>query len=73
MYQRVGEAAGGAAHGDELLDGLSGRVIEVGAENGLNFRHHPSSVTEVVAVEPERFLRGLAEETASSASVPVGS
>jgi hypothetical protein len=31
-------------------------VIEVGAGNGLNFPHHPRSVTDVVAVEPEPLI-----------------
>jgi hypothetical protein len=46
-------------------------VIEVGAGNGLNFSHYPSTVTEVVAVEPESFLRAQAEEAARSVSVPM--
>jgi SAM-dependent methyltransferase len=54
----------------ELLAGLSGRVIEVGAGNGLNFRHYPAAVDEVVAVEPEPFLRAKAVEAAAGA--PVG-
>ena len=54
-----------------LLEGLHGRVIEVGAGNGLNFRHYPSSVTEVVAVEPEPYLRALAVTAARQAPVPV--
>ena len=44
-------------HRRRLLDGLSGRVIEVGAGNGLNFTHYPPAVTEVLAVEPEPYLR----------------
>ncbi|CAL9369362.1 hypothetical protein SUDANB60_00813 [Streptomyces sp. enrichment culture] len=32
-----------------LLGGLSGRVIEIGAGNGLNFAHYPGAVSEVVA------------------------
>ena len=55
----------------ELLAGLSGRVMEVGAGNGLNFPHYPGSVHEVVAVEPEPYLRGRAVEAAAVAPVPV--
>jgi ubiquinone/menaquinone biosynthesis C-methylase UbiE len=55
----------------ELLAGLSGRVLEVGAGNGLNFAHYPATVTEVIAVEPEPHLRALAETTAASAPVPI--
>jgi len=55
----------------ELLSGLSGRVIEVGAGNGLNFPHYPGAVREVVAVEPEPYLRDRAAEAAAAASVPI--
>ncbi|MEF9881537.1 class I SAM-dependent methyltransferase [Streptomyces sp. P9-A4] len=55
----------------ELLAGLSGRVLEIGAGNGLNFAHYPEGVTEVVAVEPEARLRRLAQEAARTAPVPV--
>ncbi|MEU3827924.1 methyltransferase domain-containing protein [Streptomyces sp. SID486] len=56
---------------ERLLAGLSGRVIEIGAGNGLNFRHYPGAVAEVVAVEPESLLRKLALEAALRARVPV--
>ena len=65
------DAEGGVTFRGEMLEGLSGRVIEVGAGIGSNFKHYPPSVTEVVAVEPEPFLRGKATESASSAPVPV--
>jgi ubiquinone/menaquinone biosynthesis C-methylase UbiE len=55
----------------QLLEGLAGRVLEIGAGNGLNFRHYPATVDEVVAVEPERHLRELAVTAAADASVPV--
>lgn len=56
---------------DELLAGLTGRVLEIGAGNGLNFDHYPAAVGEVVAVEPEPYLRDRAEEAAARAAVPV--
>jgi ubiquinone/menaquinone biosynthesis C-methylase UbiE len=54
-----------------LVDGLSGRVLEVGAGNGLSFAHYPAQVTELVAVEPEPALRAEAERRAARAAVPV--
>ncbi|HEX7321497.1 MAG TPA: class I SAM-dependent methyltransferase [Mycobacterium sp.] len=55
----------------ENLDGLSGRVLEVGAGTGSNFAFYPATVTEVVAVEPESRLREAARQAASSAPVPI--
>jgi len=55
----------------DLLAGLAGRVMEVGAGNGLNFRHYPAAVSEVLAVEPEPYLRRLAVAAARDAPVPV--
>lgn len=74
IYERMSrraEALGVAECRDELLSGLSGRVVEVGAGNGLNFAHYPATVTEVVAVEPEEFLRARASEAAAAAPVAV--
>jgi len=38
-----------------LLEGLSfsGTVVELGAGHGLNFPHYPTTVTQVVDIEPE--------------------
>lgn len=74
MYERVSpgmEGEGMAQLRDELLADLSGDVIEVGAGNGMNFSDYPPEVTSVVAVEPEPYLRGLAERAADRADVPV--
>jgi ubiquinone/menaquinone biosynthesis C-methylase UbiE len=65
MERDIGE------HRDELLGDLSGRVLEVGAGNGMNFRHYPATVDEVVAVEPEEYLREQAERAARDAPVRV--
>ena len=55
----------------ENLAGLAGRVLEVGAGTGTNFPLYPDTVTEVVAVEPERRLAAVAQKAALSAAVPV--
>ncbi|MFF8595922.1 class I SAM-dependent methyltransferase [Streptomyces sp. NPDC015220] len=74
-YTRLSVAAetgmGMAGVRERLLAGLSGRVIEIGAGNGLNFAHYPGTVAEVVAIEPERLLRREAVSAALRAEVPV--
>jgi ubiquinone/menaquinone biosynthesis C-methylase UbiE len=55
----------------QLLAGMSGRVLEVGAGNGLNFGHYPAGVSELVAVEPEPHLREHGERAGRQAAVPV--
>ena len=54
-----------------MLAGLSGRVIELGAGTGSNFACYPPTVREVVAVEPEPYLRAIARRAAARAPVPV--
>jgi ubiquinone/menaquinone biosynthesis C-methylase UbiE len=74
FYARLSAGMEGAGVGrvrDQLLTGLSGSVIEIGAGNGLNFSHYPASVTSVLAVEPEPHLRGIAERSAPAAAVPI--
>jgi len=58
-------------HRRRLLAGLTGRVLEVGAGNGLNFPHYPATVTEVLAIEPEPYLRRQALAAATQAPVPI--
>lgn len=52
----------GADHRDRLLTGVSGRVVEVGAGPRLNFGHYPPIVEEVLALEPEPYVRAAAAE-----------
>jgi ubiquinone/menaquinone biosynthesis C-methylase UbiE len=59
------------AHRDELLGELAGRVVDVGVGNGASLSHYPSTVSEVVAIEPEPYLRARAAEAAGAAPVPV--
>lgn len=74
FYGRVSpleDRAGFADRRRQLLAGLRGRVVEVGAGNGLNFAHYPPEVTRVLAVEPEAHLRRLARRQADKAPVLV--
>lgn len=74
LYERISiesERRGTAEHRDRNLADLHGRVIELGAGNGLNFEHYPKTVDEVLAIEPDDTLRALAEQAAQHASVPV--
>jgi ubiquinone/menaquinone biosynthesis C-methylase UbiE len=74
MYMKAAaraERRGATEHRRRLLEELTGRVLEVGAGNGLNFAHYPSSVSEVIAIEPEPSLRDAAQQLATQAPVPV--
>ncbi|MET8366960.1 methyltransferase domain-containing protein [Micromonospora sp. NPDC005194] len=74
VYKRLSVAmdrAGTAEFRRDLVAGLTGRVLEVGAGNGRMFAHYPRTVTEVVAVEPERRLRAAAVWAAPAAPVPI--
>ncbi|ALV33542.1 class I SAM-dependent methyltransferase [Streptomyces sp. CdTB01] len=74
IYPRINafaEAHGSIEHRHELLDGVHGRVIEIGAGLGSNFGHYPAEVEQVVAIEPEPRLRALAEQAAAKATAPV--
>jgi ubiquinone/menaquinone biosynthesis C-methylase UbiE len=74
FYERFSVTAdgrGGREHRTELLAHLSGRVIEIGAGNGRNFAHYPATVTEVLAVAPEKRLRESAARAAADARVPI--
>jgi SAM-dependent methyltransferase len=72
-YARVGHLMDAEIgdHRQRLLAGLTGRVLEVGAGNGLNFPHYPATVTEVLAIEPEPYLRRQALAAARQAPVPI--
>jgi ubiquinone/menaquinone biosynthesis C-methylase UbiE len=74
LYLRTADTSerrGAAEHRARLLDGLSGTVLELGAGSGLNFPHYPSTVTEVIALEPEPTLRDAAVRAAPAAPVAV--
>jgi ubiquinone/menaquinone biosynthesis C-methylase UbiE len=65
------EKLGVTEHRRDLLGGVSGNVIEIGAGTGANFPHYPKGVLGIVAVEPEPYLRDRAATAAADAIAPV--
>ena len=53
MWVRLAGRMGFEEERPELLQGLAGRVLEVGAGDGRSFALYPREVVEVVAVESE--------------------
>jgi len=53
----VGERAGLGALRRELLGRASGLTVELGAGTGLNLRHYPEDLEELVLTEPEASMR----------------
>ncbi|OGA07993.1 MAG: hypothetical protein A3D95_15685 [Betaproteobacteria bacterium RIFCSPHIGHO2_12_FULL_69_13] len=56
-FMRVSEEACLGAWRAELLGGLSGEVLEVGAGTGATLALYPKSVTRLVACEPDSHMR----------------
>ncbi len=71
VWARMSGKVGTERQRRELLAGLSGRVVEVGAGDGRNFVHYPPEVRDVLAIEPEPYLRQIASAAARSAPVPI--
>jgi ubiquinone/menaquinone biosynthesis C-methylase UbiE len=65
-FQVIPERAGQARMRARTLAAARGRVVELGAGTGLNLRHYPSAVEELVLTEPteamaQRLERRLAD------------
>jgi len=74
FYRRTRRSAverGENEHRRRALEGLTGRVVELGAGDGANFALYPTTVSDVIAIEPEPRFREQAEEAAREAPVPV--
>ncbi len=71
FWARLSGTVGSDRQRSELLSGLAGRVLEVGAGDGRNFRHYPEGVERVVAIEPEPYLRRLAVRAAAASRAPI--
>jgi len=73
-YAKLGprmDRRGTAERRRELLSRATGLTVEVGAGTGLNLRYYPSTVSEVLAVEPDRYMFRHLVAAMPDASVPV--
>jgi ubiquinone/menaquinone biosynthesis C-methylase UbiE len=71
-FLAVGERRGMAARRRALLAPLHGRVLEVGAGTGLNLRHYPDAVAELVLTEPEPAFHARLRRRAGGSATVVG-
>lgn len=74
LYPRFRKAAqehGEDRYREQLLDGLTGRVLELGCGDGAHFRLYPETVAELVAIEPEENLLRRANEATAEARCAV--
>ena len=55
----------------EVVEGLRGRVVEIGFGSGLNVEHYPADVDVVLAVEPAAVAKRLARKRIAAARVAV--
>ena len=62
---------GATEHRRRMLAGLNGSVVELGAGAGSSFSLYPPTVTRVLALEPDDYLRGLALQEARTVPTPV--
>jgi ubiquinone/menaquinone biosynthesis C-methylase UbiE len=53
----LGEMAGMRRRRSMLVGSARGRVVEIGAGTGLNIRHYPEEIAELVLIEPEPGMR----------------
>ncbi len=63
----MAERAGMRALRRELLAGATGRTVELGSGTGLNLRHYPDALDELILTEPEAPMRSRLERRAERA------
>jgi len=67
----LGERMGMAARRRELLAGARGSVLEIGAGTGLNLRHYPARLEELVLAEPGEPMADRIDLSRAPDEVPV--
>jgi SAM-dependent methyltransferase len=67
----MGERLGMATRRRQLLADASGAVLEIGAGTGLNLRHYPAGLEELVLAEPGEPMAGRIDLSRAPEGVPV--
>ncbi|HZO06584.1 MAG TPA: class I SAM-dependent methyltransferase [Solirubrobacterales bacterium] len=67
----LGEKLGMARRRARLLAGARGRVLEIGAGTGLNLRHYPAAIEELVLVEPAETMAAKIDTSGFPGDSPV--
>lgn len=62
-FLAVGERVGMRAQRRELLRQARGRTVELGSGTGLNLRHYPDDLAELILTEPDAAMRARLERT----------
>jgi ubiquinone/menaquinone biosynthesis C-methylase UbiE len=74
LYDRLlasTERAGLEERRAALIADARGATLELGAGTGLNLRHYPDAVTELVLTEPDRYMARRLRSRAAEAGRPV--
>ena len=58
-----------AAYRHRLISAAEGRVLEIGAGSGLNFRHYSERTKQVIGLDPSPKLLSMARESIRSAAL----
>lgn len=67
----LGERRGMAKRRARLLAGARGRVLEIGAGTGLNLRHYPAEIGELVLLEPAEAMAAKIDVSGFRGEAPV--
>jgi SAM-dependent methyltransferase len=67
----LGERLGMRSRRRRLVSSARGRVLEIGAGTGLNLRHYPDSVDELVLAEPVESMAAHIDASARGGDTPV--
>ncbi len=55
----------------ETLDGITGKVLDIGFGIGFNLQHYPDTVTSVVALDPSEGMNRRAARFVAESSIPL--